>query len=212
LKISYSSETPVLHKENATKASKPKEHFDEELQTEKGDFAGAFEKAGLVKIENTYSTPTETHNPMECSATVAHWEAPDRLTIYDTTQYVKGAQAIVAHAFGLPRENVRVICLFVGGAFGCKGPVWPHTILAAMAAKVVGRPVKLELTRHEMFSGTGHRTPTFQTIALAASKDGKLQAIRHQSETFTSSKDAGSVRPTSSTRRLRSSSVTRFIP
>ncbi len=186
LKISYAPETPALHKENAIKESKPKEHFDEELQKEKGDFASTFEKAGLVKIENTYSTPTETHNPMECSATVAHWEGPDRLTIYDATQYVKGAQAIVAHAFGLPRKNVRVICPFVGGAFGCKGPVWPHTILAAMAAKVVGRPVKLELTRQEMFSGTGHRTPTFQTIALAASKDGKLQAIRHRSETLTS--------------------------
>jgi len=99
---------------------------------------------------------------------------------------VKGAQGIVAHAFGLKKENVRVICPFVGGAFGCKGPVWPHTILAAMAAKIIGRPVKLELTRQQMFSGTGHRTPTFQTIALAASRDGKLQAIRHQSDTLTS--------------------------
>jgi xanthine dehydrogenase YagR molybdenum-binding subunit len=81
---------------------------------------------------------------------------------------------------------VRVICPFVGGAFGCKGPVWTHTILAAMAAKVVNRPVRVELTRQQMFSGTGHRTPTFQTIALAATRDGKLQAIRHHSEMVTS--------------------------
>jgi xanthine dehydrogenase YagR molybdenum-binding subunit len=186
LKISYVPETPALSIETATKKSDPKKHFDRNLQEKKGDVAAALDNADLVKIENTYSTPTETHNPMECSATVPHWEAPDRLTIYDATQYVKDAQAIVAHAFGLKRENVRVICPFVGGAFGCKGPVWPHTILAVMAAKVVRRPVKLELTRHNMFSGTGHRTPTFQTIALAANKDGKLQAIRHRSEMLTS--------------------------
>jgi xanthine dehydrogenase YagR molybdenum-binding subunit len=186
LKISYAAKTPALRKEDASKTDEPKELFEESLQEKKGDVAAALANSDFVKIENTYSTPTETHNPMECSATVAHWEAPDRLTIYDATQYVKGAQGIVAHALGLKRENVRVICPFVGGAFGCKGPVWPHTILAVMAAKVVGRPVKLELTRQEMFSGTGHRTPTFQTIALAAGRDGKLQAIRHRSEMVTS--------------------------
>ena len=81
---------------------------------------------------------------------------------------------------------MRVICPFVGGAFGSKGPVWTHTILTAMAAKVVKRPVRVELTRQQMFSGTGHRTPTFQTIALGATRDGKLQAIRHHSEMVTS--------------------------
>ena len=123
---------------------------------------------------------------MESHATIASWDAPDRLTIYDATQYVKGVQGIVAQAFRLPRDNVRVICPFAGGAFGCKGPVWTHTILAVMAAKVVNRPVRVELTRQQMFSGTGHRTPTFQTIALAATRDGKLQAIRHHSEMVTS--------------------------
>ena len=113
---------------------------------------------------------------MELSATVAVWEDANHLTIYDATQYVKGAQSLVAQIFGLKREQVRVVCPFVGGAFGCKGPVWPHTILAAMAARVVGRPVKLELTRQQMFSGTGHRPPTEQTISLAATRDGKLQA------------------------------------
>ena len=186
LKISYAPETPALSKEDALRTNKPTEHLDEQLQKKKGDVATALARSDVVKIENTYSTPTETHNPMETHATIAQWEAPDRLTIYDATQYVKGAQGIVAQAFGLPKENVRVICPFVGGAFGCKGPVWTHTILAAMAAKVVGRPVRIELTRQQMFSGTGHRTPTFQTIALAATGDGKLQAIRHHSETLTS--------------------------
>jgi xanthine dehydrogenase YagR molybdenum-binding subunit len=186
LKISYAPEKPVLRKEDATREEKPQKHLDRELQKIKGDVGAALARDDLVKIENTYSTPTETHNPMETHATIASLDAPDRLTIYDATQYVKGAQGIVAQAFGLPRDNVHVICPFVGGAFGCKGPVWTHTILAAMAAKVVNRPVRVELTRQQMFSGTGHRTPTFQTIALAATRDGNLQAIRHHSEMVTS--------------------------
>src|SRR6266480_5087293 len=186
LKISYAAKTPALRKEDASKTDEPKEVFGESLQEKKGDVAAALANSDFVKIENTYSTPTETHNPMECSATIAVWDTPDRLTIYDATQYVKGVQGIVSHAFGLPRDNVRVICPFVGGAFGCKGPVWAHTILAVMAAKVVNRPVRLELTRQQIFSGTGHRTPTFQTIALAATRDRKLQAIRHHSEMVTS--------------------------
>jgi xanthine dehydrogenase YagR molybdenum-binding subunit len=184
--ISYAPETPALRKENAIKTDKPKDWFGEPLRTEKGDLAATLARDDLTKIEHTYATPTEMHNPIEAHATVAVWEASDRLAVYDATQYVKGVQAVLAQAFGLPRENVRVICPFVGGAFGSKGPTWPHTILAAMAAKVVGRPVKLELTRQQMFSGTGHRTPTWQTIALAASRDGKLQAIRHDSEMLTS--------------------------
>jgi xanthine dehydrogenase YagR molybdenum-binding subunit len=186
LKISYAPQKPALRMENALKADKPAQVEEKRLQQSKGDLNTAFQNPEFVKIEQTYSTPTETHNPMECSATIAVWDAPDRVTIYDATQYVKGAQGIVSHAFGLPRDNVRVICPFVGGAFGCKGPVWPHTILAVMAAKVVNRPVRLELTRHAMFSGTGHRTPTTQKITLAASRDGTLQGIRHHSEMVTS--------------------------
>lgn len=131
-----------------------------------------------VKVEQTYTTPVETNNPMESSGTLAVWE-DDHLTVYDATQWVKGTQATLADVFGLPRTKVHVICPFVGGGFGCKGFLWPHTILAAVAAKVVGRPVKLPLTRSQMFVGTGHRPSTEQKLALAATKDGKLTAIRH---------------------------------
>src|SRR5207244_1656464 len=186
LKISYAPETPALTKEAAQKTEKPKKHLDENLQQKKGDIAAGLARTDITKTEQTYSTPTETHNPMEMHATIAHWEAPDRLLVHDAQQYVKGAQAIIAQAFGLKKENVRVICPFVGGAFGCKGPTWPHTILTAMAAKVVARPVRLELTRQQMFSGTGHRPETIQTVALAATRDGKVQAIRHHSEMFDS--------------------------
>ncbi|EDY20885.1 aldehyde oxidase and xanthine dehydrogenase molybdopterin binding [Chthoniobacter flavus Ellin428] len=187
LRVDYEVERFALTKEDAPDTAKqPEESIGEKLQQRKGEIAAALAKPDLVKIEETYSTPTETHNPMECSATIAEWPDAQHLVLYDATQYVKGAQAVVAQAFNLPRENVRIICPFVGGAFGCKGPVWPHTIAAAMAALVVKRPVRIEVTRQLMFSGTGHRPPTFQTIALAASRDGKLQAIRHKSEMLTS--------------------------
>src|SRR4051812_4019154 len=120
------------------------------------------------------------------SGTIAHWESDKKLTLYDATQFVKGVQNILARSFDLEPEDVRVICPFVGGAFGCKGAVWMHVPLAAMAAKVTGVPVKLHVHRKNMFVGTGHRTPTRQTLSLAATHDGKLQAIRHVTQTLTS--------------------------
>ncbi|MEI9898556.1 MAG: molybdopterin cofactor-binding domain-containing protein [Chthoniobacter sp.] len=139
-----------------------------------------------VVVERIYQTPQETHSPMEPSATVAEWVAPDQLTLHDATQYVKGVQDLLSKAFDLKRESVRVISPFVGGAFGCKGAVWPHVILTAMAAQAVGAPVKFAISRQDMFTGAGHRTPTTQTVALAATRDGKLQAMRHRVETLTS--------------------------
>src|SRR5450755_1244441 len=187
VRVSYTPEEPLLTMEAAEhKAEKPKKNNDEHVQIKKGDVEVALKDAGLVKIEETYITPTETHNPIEMSGTIAVWEGDRKLTLYDATQFVKGVQNILANAFGLEIENVRIICPFVGGAFGCKGAVWMHVFLAAMAAKVAGVPVKMHVTRRNMFVGTGHRTPTRQTLSLAATSDGKLQAIQHVSETLTS--------------------------
>ena len=180
-------ERPLLTMEAAVKkADKPKKNNDTPVQINKGDAAAALKDANLVKIEQTYITPTETHNPIEMSGTIAHWEGDQKLTLYDATQFVKGVQNVVARCFGLQLENVRVICPFVGGAFGCKGALWMHVLLAAMGAKVAGVPVKLHVSRRNMFVGTGHRTPTRQTLSLAATRDGKLQAMQHVSETLTS--------------------------
>jgi xanthine dehydrogenase YagR molybdenum-binding subunit len=187
IKISYAPEEPLLTMEAAAKkAEQPKKNKDEKVQIKKGDVEAALKDANFIKTEQTYITPTETHNPIEMSGTIAHWESDKQLTIYDATQFVKGVQNILARSFGLEREAVRIICPFVGGAFGCKGAVWMHVLLAAMAAKVAGVPVKLHVTRRNMFVGAGHRTPTRQTLSLAATRDGKLQAIRHVSETLTS--------------------------
>src|ERR1044072_75027 len=146
VKGSYAPEEPLLTMEAAAKkAEKPKKNNDTPVQITKGDVEPASQDANLVRIEQTYITPTETHNPIEMSGTIAHWESEKKLTLYDATQFVKGAQNIVARSFGLERENVRIVCPFVGGAFGCKGAVWMHVLLAAIGAKVAGVPVKVNV-------------------------------------------------------------------
>ncbi len=188
IRVQYKNvEAPALHPSQVRDTGEqPKSENGDEVQVKKGEVSPALNDDGLVVLERIYETPTETHNPMEPSATVAHWHGDEQLTLYDASQYVKGVQDIVAQAFGLKKDDVHVINPYVGGAFGCKGSVWPHVLLTAMAAKVVGAPVKFALSRPDMFTGTGHRTPTFQAIALAATRDGQLQAIRHRVETVTS--------------------------
>src|SRR6267143_3844393 len=97
---------------------------------------------------------------MEPHATIAAWDAAGRLTVYEASQGVHVTRAGLAQALGLTPANVRVICPFVGGGFGTKGSLWPHTVLAAIAARQVGRPVKLLLTRAEMFTSVGYRSQT----------------------------------------------------
>ncbi len=187
VKVSYAPEVAVLTFAAAEgDAKKPKKNQDENVQPKKGDVEAALKNNDLIKIEQTYITPTETHNPIEMHGTIAAWEDDRKLTVWNATQFVKGVQSILARTYGLDLQNVRVIDPFVGGAFGSKGAVWPHELLATMAAKAVNQPVKFYVPRKEMFTCTGHRTPTRQTMTLAASRDGKLQAMRHVSETLTS--------------------------
>lgn len=148
-------------------------------QQKKGNVDAALARPDLTIVKHTYTTPVETHNPMEMHATVAQWEGSDKLTVWDATQGVSAVRDAVANAFGLSPQNVRVLCPYTGGGFGCKGAQWPHIFLAIAAARVAGRPVKLVLTRQQMFSSCGHRPPTEQAITLAASRDGKLAALRH---------------------------------
>lgn len=143
----------------------------------RGDADTAFASAP-VKIEATYTTPIEHHNPMEPHATVARWEG-DRLTVWTATQYISGAQTTLAKLLGIPPENVRVICPFTGGGFGCKGTTWPPVVLTAMAARVVGRPVKLVLDRRQMYTSNGYRPRTVQKLKIGAEADGRLVVLRH---------------------------------
>ncbi|ASY65191.1 Periplasmic aromatic aldehyde oxidoreductase, molybdenum binding subunit YagR (plasmid) [Sinorhizobium sojae CCBAU 05684] len=132
-----------------------------------------------VRIDEVYEIARENHNPMEPHATIAAWDG-DRLTLWSKSQYLVNEQAEIAAVFGLPTENVEVVCPFIGGAFGSSLRTWPHVTLAALAARQVGRPVKLALTRKQMFFTTGHRPRTHQRIALGATEDGKLQGIIHE--------------------------------
>ena len=149
-----------------------------------GDAAKALESAD-VRIDATYTTPYEHHNPMEPHATVAQWEG-ERLTLWDSTQYVSGVREAVAKTLGIAAENVRVVSPFVGGGFGCKGSTWSHVVLAAMAARSAGRPVKLVLERPQMFGPVGGRPRTEQRIELGATREGKLVALRHDVVSHTS--------------------------
>ncbi len=137
--------------------------------------------AGAVRIEQTYTTSDRHHNQMEPHATAAAWESDGTLTLYETTQHIFGTKELVSMVLGVPPEKINVVSHFLGGGFGGKGYVWPHSLLAALAAKVLNRPVRLQLTRAQMYSMVGHQAATIQTIALGAGKDGKLTGIRHDS-------------------------------
>ena len=142
----------------------------------RGNFDTAFASAP-VKVDQTYVTPIETHNPIEMHASVAVWDG-DRVTLFETTQGVVNHRVVMAQTLGIPLENVRVVTRFLGSGFGGKLAPWPHCAMNAVAARKLGRPVKLVITRRMMFSNVGYRPRTEQRIRLGASKDGKLLALQ----------------------------------
>jgi xanthine dehydrogenase YagR molybdenum-binding subunit len=145
--------------------------------TVSGDVETALAQAP-VSLDYVYTTPAEHPNPLEPHTTVAVWN-DDSLTLYDANQGPHPIRDTVATAFKLPPERVRVISQYVGGAFGSKVDTHPHVILAVMAAQVARRPVKLALTRQQMFPLAGYRSPTIQRVQLGAERDGQLTAITH---------------------------------
>ena len=138
-----------------------------------------------VRIGATYTTPLEYHNAMEPHTTTAVWD-DDALTVYDSTQFIFGVRKVLAKTFGIDEGKVRVFGQHTGGGFGSKGSVWSHVILAAMAAREVGAPVRLALERPQLFGPVGGRPRTEQRLAIGASEDGRLSAIAHEFYTDTS--------------------------
>src|SRR5947208_1810384 len=149
----------------------------ERVDSQRGDADAAFASAP-VKLDQTYVTPAETHNPIELHATTAIWEG-SKLTLYDSSQGVVNFRSVLAQMFDLPKENVRVITKFVGSGFGGKLFPWTHCALAAAAARQLGKPVKLVLSRKMMFQTVGHRPRTQQRVRLGATRDGKLVSLQH---------------------------------
>lgn len=147
------------------------------VQSERGNAERAFSTAP-VKVDQTYVTPTETHNPIELQATTAIWDGP-MLTIYEESQGVFNLRGVLAQMFGLPKENVRVITRFVGSGFGSKLWPWTHCSLAVAAARKLGKPVKLVVSRKMMFQSVGHRPRTQQRVRLGATAAGRLVSLQH---------------------------------
>ena len=181
IKVRYEKSAAKTDFENLEKeAVKPK--AEDKADALRGDVETAFRNAEH-KLEAVYETPIEHHHPMEPHATIAVWEAADKLTLYNGSQIVNAVQGSLANTFGLKPENVRVITPHIGGGFGSKGGAWGNVVIAAIAAKTVNRPVKLALTRHQMFNSVGLRQMNKQRLRLAATKDGKLIALAHETTT-----------------------------
>jgi xanthine dehydrogenase YagR molybdenum-binding subunit len=169
------------------------------MKAEWGDAVAAMATAD-VKVEMTYTTPRNYNAPMELHACIAAWVG-DTLTVWEPSQWASGAQKVISEWMGIGVENVRVISPYVGGGFGCKIAPHPHVALACAAAKELGRPVKLSLTRPQTFTGYGGRPITRQNLTLGATKDGKLVSIIHDGWNETSVDDM-QVEPTNSVTTL----------
>ncbi len=200
VRVRYDAQKPRTEMAKEKKhAYRPEKANQDPTDSQRGDIGQGMAQAS-AHVSQTYHTPVENHNPMEPHATLAVWEG-DKLTVYDATQGIFGVRRVLSKAFGLLPGDVRVVTYFLGGGFGCKGSVWSHVILAAMAARQVGRPVKLVLTRQHMFGPVGFRPRTEQKIQLGAMKDGALTAIGHHSHSQTSLFDEF-VEPTAAATRI----------
>jgi xanthine dehydrogenase YagR molybdenum-binding subunit len=156
-------------------------------QMHRGDVEAGL-AAATRKIAETYETPAQYHNPMEPHAIVAAWDG-DRLSIDTPSQGLAIAQGRLAGLFGISPDNIHVRSPFLGGGFGCKGLISGPQVLGVIAARVVGKPVKLVLRREQMYGPVGHRAPTRQTLRLGADQEGKLIAIDHHTKTMSSTFD-----------------------
>jgi xanthine dehydrogenase YagR molybdenum-binding subunit len=182
VKVQYEVRKPAVLLSEAGKPEGPPR-----VHSSRGDAGGAFESAA-VKIDETYTIPVEVHNPMEMHAAIAHWEG-EKLTLYATTQGVLNYQKVLAEVMGVPLEDVRVISPFCGSGFGGKLFPWPESMLAALGAQHVKRPVRVQVPRSMMFTTVGHRPLTKQRMRLGATADGKLVSIQHDVEQPTSMVD-----------------------
>src|ERR1700742_4595048 len=148
-------------------------------ETAVGNFTGAF-AAATVQLDATYTTPDQAHAMMEPHASIAAWEG-DKLTLWTSNQMIAWTTGDVAKTLGIPQENVRLLSPFIGGGFGGKLFLRADAVLAALAARAAGRPVKVALQRPLIFNNTTHRPATIQRIRIGTDRDGKITAIGHES-------------------------------
>jgi len=173
ISIDYATMHAAASMEDPDRKSEPMD----DASIDKGDAEAAFAVAP-VKIDATYFTPAQHHNPIELYATSAAWR-DGKLLVNVPSQWVIGTQAGLAKIFGIPMADVHIESPFIGGGFGGKATILPHTVLIAMAARRLGRPVKLVVPREAMFTVGSFRPATISRVRLAAERDGTLTAVMH---------------------------------
>lgn len=163
------------------------DHFvkleEEKLQDRRGEIPCGGN--AVNRVDARYTTPINAHYPIELSATIAQWDG-DHLTVHDSTRWIAGERAALAAYLGISEDQIRILSPLVGGAFGSKSFLWMHVVLCAVASRAVGRPVKLVLTRDQMFTSTGHRPRTEQDLTLVADEGGRILSTEHHTLTETS--------------------------
>jgi CO/xanthine dehydrogenase Mo-binding subunit len=190
VEIDYEEAVPVLEIDDS-RAPVLVDRWGQDV--DRGDVTAALASAEVV-YDETFTTAAVTPNPMGLFATVARWEG-HRLTVHDTSQDPMNTRRALATVFDLPEADVRVLVPYLGGGFGAGLRAWPHVILTALAARVVGRPVKLVLTRPQMFTSVGHRPESLQRVRLGATRDGRLVAVDHEGTSTMGALDDGGVEP-----------------
>ena len=179
VKVSYQEEPAKYTLDaNAGAAVTPKSP-QTSADTTTGDFANAF-AASPIKLDVTYTTPLQSHVMMEPHATIASWDG-DSLTVYTANQMLNRGQKAIAKTLGMPAEKVRLVSRYIGGGFGGKLWVMADCMLAALGSKAIGRPVKVVLTRQQVFHVTTHRSDTIQRVRIGTDAQGVIQAISHDS-------------------------------
>ncbi len=205
VKVEYQAEHPdVSFDALKSSAEVPPVVLTEPAEVEVGHAEKAL-AAAQVQVDRVYRTPRYNHNAIEPHASIATWSEDGTLTIYDTTQNLGGLRTTLATMFSVKPDTIRVVTPFVGGGFGGKGAMWFNTAMCAIAAKVVGRPVKLALSREGVFRVVGGRTVSEQRVALGTDESGHLQSLIHSGTTATTSHNNYAEQFTFPTRHLYAS-------
>lgn len=160
--------SPVFHDEGRLA-------LGEEITYERGDVEAGFANADVI-VEDNYTTQSAVHNPTEPHCSVVKWDG-DKLTVWDSTQAIYGVRDEVAERLGLPESHVQVISHYMGGGFGTKLETGKYTVMAALLARKIGRPVRIALTRKEMNLAVGNRPDSLQQLKIGVKNDGMLSAM-----------------------------------
>lgn len=170
VKVAYNEKKPNVE-------DKLSAETEVKVESERGNAKKVFDTSS-IKLDATYTTPVETHSVIELHASVATFDG-STFTLYETTQGVFNHRNVIAQVLGVEPEKVKVISKFLGSGFGSKLTPWPQSAIAAALAKMLGKPIKIVLTRKMAFHAAGHRPRTQQRIRISADSNGKLTSLQH---------------------------------